>query len=195
MFSVGEEYDPLFETNGTYFNDLTVKPETSYTYLLTSYLSSGEETKGVTIDVETPPVEISGGDTNVDEESGDYVITWTEPTEGKILVAVGGKEYAVVNASDLKITIPKEDMKFDKLGYPDVTLTPLDENEVPIGKPSKPGDMGSVVGDVEINLNENNLLQMGVGLLGVIGGFVLLGLAFLVVKKLINSVVLAFKGG
>lgn len=196
LFSETDGYTPLFETNGTTFNDLTVKPQTSYTYLLTTEID-GVESEGVTIDVTTKEVAVNGGDTETDE-NGDYVITWEQPNTGKILVSVGGEEYAIVNASDLKIIIPKEDMKF-KLGLPDVTLTPLDENGVPIGEPSKPGgsDMGSIIGGIDLSkdLTADNLLLISVGLFGLVGMFVLLALAVRFVPKLLNIIAKAVKGG
>lgn len=48
---------------------------------------------------------------------------------------------------------------------------------------------------ITLPFTANDLLTAGVGLLGVVGAFVLLALAFRVVPKLINLVVGAFRGG
>ena len=188
------EETPLFETNGTQFKDLTVEADTSYTYRVSSVYEA--ETQGVSVNVRTPKVSASGGDITKDENE-DYVITWTKPTTGKIKVMVGGKQYAIVPASDKKIVIPKDKMVFDLIGNPDVQLIPIDEdgNE---GIPSKPGGngtgngggIGDIVGGGEVGkiVNPENALKGGLGLLGVIGGFVLLALSFLVVPRLVKLI-------
>jgi len=47
---------------------------------------------------------------------------------------------------------------------------------------------------VTLPFSVNDLLSSGVGLLGIVGAFVLLGLAFAVVPKLVGLIVNAFKG-
>ena len=196
-------YEPLFQTNGTYFKDMTVKPDTEYEYKLSTIDNKGNETPGVTIKVQTPKVTVGGSDIKEDE-NGDYVITWKTPTTGKIKVLVGGVEYKVVAASDKKIVIPKEKMKFDLFGKPDVKLVPIDEdgNEGEMTKPGTGGSggsggdggLGEIVGGggVADALNPENVLDGGVKLLGVVGLFVLLGLAFRVVPKLVKTIRNAF---
>jgi len=186
-------YEPLFETNGTTFKDLTVKADTEYTYKVTTVDTNDSESEGKTIKIRTKKMGVTGGGTEKDE-NGDYVITWTKPTSGKIKVLVGGKEYAIVSASDKKIIIPKDKMKFDIIGNPDVKLIPVDEdgNE---GLPSKPGagegtgnggGIGDIVGGGSLAevLSPENILKGGVGLLAVVGMFLLLRMAFRVAFKL-----------
>lgn len=190
MFRAASTFEPIFETNGTSFKDLTVKADTEYKYKVTTVNKSGDETAGEVVTIKTKKVSVSGGGTEKDE-NGDYVITWTTPTTGKIKVLVGGEEYAVVPASDKKIVIPKDKMKFDLIGLPDVQLVPVDEdgNE---GIPSKPGGGNGGIGDVvgggavgEI-INPENLLGTVMKLLLLIAGFVLLALAFEVVPKFVK---------
>ncbi len=138
----------------------------------------------------------SGGGIEKDPNE-DYVITWTNPITGKMKVLVGGKQYAIVPASDKKIVIPKDKMVFDLIGNPDVQLVPIDENGNE-GIPSKPGGsgvgngggIGDIVGGGEVGkvVNPENTLKGGVELLKVIGGFILLGLSFLVVPRLIKLI-------
>lgn len=189
---------PLFETNGTQFKDLTVEADTSYTYRVASVYE--EETQGATVSVKTPKVIVNGGGSEKDE-NGDYVITWTSPTTGKIKVLVGGKQYAIVPASDKKIVIPKDKMVFDLIGNPDVQLIPIDDNGNE-GIPSKPGGgnsgggggIGDIVGggDLAEVLNPENTVKAGMQLLALVGLFLLLGLAFRIVPKLINMIRNAF---
>lgn len=194
-----EKEEALFETNGTYFNDLTVKSDNKYRYRVTSVFDDFE-TQGMTVTVTTPKVQVVGGGVEKDEQ-GNYVISWTSPTTGKIKVVVGGKQYDIVQASDKKIVIPKDKMVFDLIGNPDVQLIPIDEdgNE---GLPSKPGGngtgngggIGDIVGggDLAEVLNPENTVKGGVALLGVVGAFVLLGLVFRVVPKLVKMIRDAF---
>lgn len=199
FFSSAGTYEPIFETNGTTFKDLTVKPDTEYKYKITTVDTSGNETDGKTITIRTKKIIVSGGGTDKDE-NGDYVITWTSPTTGKIKVLVGGEQFAIVPASDKKITIPKDKMKFDLIGLPDVQLIPIDEdgNE---GVPSKPGGsgtgggIGDVVGGEAVGkiINPENLLGAVMALLLLISGFVLLALAFELVPKFVKMIRNAFK--
>lgn len=186
---------PLFETNGTEFKDLTVEADTSYTYRVASVFE--DETQGATVSVRTPKVSASGGGTAKDENE-DYVITWDKPTKGKIKVMVGGVQYAVVPASDKKIIIPKNKMKFDIIGNPDVQLIPIDEdgNE---GIPSKPGagegtgnggGIGDIVGggDLADVLSPGNILKGGMGLIIIVASILLLRFAFIIAPKIIRLV-------
>lgn len=195
VFSSDDEYTDLFQTNGTVFNDLTVNPDTEYTYRLRSVIA-GVESSGVTINVKTPKISVSGGGTDVDNE-GHYVVKWNTPVTGKIKVLIARKEYAIVPAADKKIIIPKEEMKFDLLGNPDVQLIPIDEegNE---GLPSKPGGggnnngggIGGIIGGGTdaAEITPENTLDMAVGLFLLVGGFLLLGMSFWLVPKLIRVI-------
>lgn len=197
MFKSSDAYEEIFETNGTTFKDLTVKADTEYTYKVTTVDKSGNETKGETVVIKTKKMNVSGGEVEKDP-NGDYVITWTSPTKGKIKVLVGRVEYAIVPASDKKIVIPKDKMKFDILGNPEVLLIPIDEdgNEGESSKPSagegtgNGGGIGDIIGGGEANkvLNPTNVLKGGMELIKVIGGFILLGLAFLVVPRLVKVI-------
>lgn len=204
FFSSADTYEPLFETNGTTFKDLTVKADTEYQYKVTTVDKSGNETDGKTVVIKTKKISVGGGGVETDE-NGNYVITWTSPTEGKIKVLVGGVQYAIVPASDKKIVIPKDKMKFDLFGKPDVKLVPIDENgnEGEITNPGTGngtggtgggGGIGEIIGGGEAAdvINAENTLEGGVQLLGVIGLFVLLGLAFRVVPKLVRMIRNAF---
>lgn len=197
IFKNESTYEPLFETNGTSFKDLTVKADTSYNYKVTTVDTKGKETDGKIITVKTKQTNVSGGGI-LKDENGDYLIKWTSPTTGKIKVLVGGVLYATVNAADQQIIIPKDKMKFDLIGNPDVQLIPVDENGNE-GNPSKPGGgggIGDIVGGATVGdiLNPGNLLKIGMQLLALIGGFVLLGLAFRVVPKIVRMIRTAFTG-
>lgn len=197
MFKSASTFEPLFETNGTTFKDLTVRADTEYTYKVTTVDTSSNETDGIMIKVRTPKMNVSGGGTEKDE-NGDYVVTWTSPTTGKIKVLIGGVEYAVVPASDKKIIIPKDKMKFDIIGNPDVLLIPIDDdgNE---GIPSKPGagegtgnggGIGDIVGGSGLAemLSPGNILKGGMGLVLLVASILLLRMAFILVPKLIRII-------
>lgn len=196
MFMAASTYDPIFETNGTTFKDLTVNADTEYTYKVTTVDTNENETDGKTIKIRTQKMSVGGGGTATDG-NGDFVITWTSPTSGQIKVMVGGVQYAIVPASDQKIVIPKNQMKFDLLGNPDVQLIPIDANGNP-GIPTKPGaggtgnggGIGNIVGGGTAGqiINAGNVLQNGVELLTVVGMFILLGLSFRVVPKLVRMI-------
>lgn len=182
------EYDPLFETNGTYFNDLTVKPRSEYEYKLTTVTTDGKESKGVIVTAETPdepnPQIVGGGYTET--EDGDYLFQWTSPTEGQVKIIVGGKEYKTVNASDKQILIPKEDMVY-AFAKPDVSLIPIS----PYGKEGNEFSSHPIK-QIKIPFGANDLLKTGVSLLWVLGPFVLLAMAFLLVPKFRKTIVDAF---
>lgn len=197
IFSFGrsvEEYDPLFETNGTIFNDLTVEADTKYTYKVTAFLA-GKESDGKTVEVKTPKTVVDGGGVTPNPDPTDptkppisYTITWDEPTKGKIKVLIGGKEYTVVPAADKKVVIPAADMKFTAIGIMDVKLVPINDAGEETGEGALPGGGIPGIGDVtgeNAPLNANNVLKFGIQLLAIVGGFVLLGLAFKVVPKLV----------
>lgn len=199
MFSLfssdSDDYSALFETNGTSFKDLTVASDSSYTYKVTTVSIDDFETSGTTIDITTEKVKVIGGGVQPGE-NGDYIITWESPTTGQIKVLVGGEEYVIVPASQGQVIIPGSDMVLNPLGNPDVTLIPITE-EGGEGIPSTPGGggLGSLPGGIDVGeiLNGENLLQSGVALLAIVGAFLLLGLSFRVVPKLIYIVKYAFQ--
>lgn len=197
-------YEPLFETNGTTFKDLTVAADKDYNYKITTVSTSDDESDGKTIVVKTKKITVDGGGTDIDD-NGDYVITWTSPITGKIKVMVGGKQYAIVPASDKKITIPKKDMSFNILGNPDVKLTPIDDdgNEGDTTTPGagsgtgNGGGIGDIVGGGSLAalLTPNNILQASMGLIAVVASILLLRLAFMVAPRLIRLIRNALNGG
>lgn len=185
---------PIFETNGTYFNDLTVQSETKYEYTLTTTSTEKIESDGVSVTVTTlkdPTPEIGGGGYDKDPDTGDYTYYWAEPKTGKVKVMVGGKLYATVQASDGKITIPSASMKFTLLGKPDVHLIPVDEdgNE---GKPVKPpsgggngGGNGDGGGIDDLPFTGNELLKNTFDLLKLIGPYLVVALSFYLAPRFI----------
>ncbi len=171
----------IFETNGTYFNDLTVKPETTYEYKLTSVGTDGEETDGVTVQattLEEPTPVIKDPGYEITPE-GDYLYTWTSPDKGKVKVLISGNEYQTVDAADKKILIPKDKMKYKMMGEPDISLQPISEygkeGEIHEESPFEEGMLPFEGGD---------LLKTSMSLLVVLGPFILLALAFLIYPKL-----------
>lgn len=185
----------IFETNGTYFNDLTVSPSTTYEYTLTTTSTGLTESEGISAKVTTaakPKPSIGGGGYEEDKATGDFTYTWTSPTTGQVKVMVGGVLFKTVAASDLKIVIPKGSMKFTLLGSPDVKLIPIAEDGTE-GVPTKPPSNGGIGGGgVDIPFSPNDLLKSGMGLMLIVGPFVLLAMAFLLVPKLRNVIVQAF---
>ena len=183
----------IFETNGTYFNDLTVEPNTTYDYTLSITDTNGAETAYNDLQVKTPkeptPV-IVGGNLSKDE-NGDYTYTWEEPTKGQVKVLVGGKEYKTVNGSDKKIIIPAADMKYTVLKDPDIKLIPISEYGT-VGETTKPPTQ---LEKTELPFSVGEFIKTGSGLLWWVAPFVLLGLAFFLVPKLRNLITRPFKKG
>lgn len=188
------EYEPLFETNGTYFNDLTVKPSSKYEYRLTTVTTEGTESEGVIViaetDPEPPPKLVGGGYTK--DENGDYIFSWTEPTDGKVKILIDGNEYQTVDAALKKILIPKEQMKYDPFNNPLVTLIPISSS----GKEGIPADIGKGTFDnIDLPFTVKDMLKVGLALIGIVAAFVLLGLAFRFVPKFISMVLTSFRNG
>jgi hypothetical protein len=184
-----DEYKPMFETNGTYWTDLTVDPETKYEYKLTSENVDGRESEeGVVVQVSTPeePKPVLKDAQFQQATNGDYVIGWSEPTTGNVKIKVGGKDYKTVPANLKTYTIPKTDLAYTTVGDPDVTIRPVTER----------GTEGDVISNPKMNLpfSVNDLIESGNGLLWLVGPFILLALAFLLVPKLRNLIVAAFRG-
>lgn len=177
----------IFETNGTYFNDLTVEPETSYEYTLKTLSVDGVESDGITTTVKTleaPPPKIIGGDYEKDPATGDFVYSWTEPTEGQVKVFLDGTEYKTVDSAAKKIVIPAAEMKYNSFGEPLLSLQPIGTN----GKIGETVETGSAIKDMALPFGPLDLLKSGNGLLMVIGGFLLLALSFLLVPRLIRMI-------
>lgn len=180
MFSKEE---PLFETDGTYFNDLTVKSDTKYRYRVASVID-GVESSGITVDVTTLKQRVEGGNV-VENENGDFTVTWTTPTKGQIKVYVGGELYATVDAVTKKYTIPGKDMKYTQLGGPDVKLMPIAEDGTE-GELSTPGGTGLT--PIDGVFDGDDLLGTAMQLVALVGGLILLSLSFPVVRKLIKLI-------
>jgi hypothetical protein len=182
-------YKPMFETNGTYWTDLTVEPETKYEYKLTSENEDGREsTDGVVVQVATPeePKPVIKDAQFQQDTNGDYVIRWSEPTTGNVKIKVGGKDYKTVPANLKTYTIPKKDLAFTTVGDPDVTIQPVTER----------GTEGDAVSSPKMNLpfSAKDLVESGNGLLWLVGPFILLALAFLLVPKFRELIFTAFRG-
>ena len=194
LFTGGLE-TPLFETNGTTFKDLTVSSDTSYVYRFAA-VYDGEETDGQSVTVRTKKVTASGGGI-VQNDDDSYTVTWNTPTDGEMKILVGGNLYATVPASDQSLTIPKTDLKYDLIGKPDIQLMPVtaDGKEGAVTKPGGDSGVGQIVGGEELStvFNVKTLLMISMGLLGLVGLFVLLGLAFRVAPKLIQTIRTAAK--
>jgi len=177
-----DDYDPLFETNGTYFNDLTVEEQTTYDYKLTTEFQ-GLESEGVNVQATTlaaPPPELSGQEFE-EQENGDYLVTWQQPETGQVRILVDGQEYVVVPATDKQYTIPAADMKYSALGDPLVGLQTIGDN----GEESEVEQQES---NVNLPFGINELLTTSAGLMRVIGSLILLGLSFILVPKFIKVI-------
>lgn len=181
----------IFETNGTYFNDLTVDPETTYEYTLTTTSTEGAESEGVTTEVTTPELEIVGGGYEKDPTTGDFTYYWDEPTSGQVKVMLGGVLYKTVDAAEKQLSIPSKDMKYKTFGDPDVSLVPVSSSGIE-GEPAKPGLNGVSSGDflenVEMPFSLTDLFKTSNGLMLLVGGFILLSLAFMFVPKLLRMI-------
>ncbi|WP_409971520.1 hypothetical protein [Bacillus sp. Bva_UNVM-123] len=188
------DFDPMFETNGTYWNDLTVQAATTYSYKLTTVNIADAESDGIIVQattLEEPKTSIEGGGYEK-KENGDFLYTWTSPTTGKVKVLIDGKEYKTVQASLKQILIPAADMKYDIFNNPRVSLVAISEDGkegTPTApKPGQSGGTGGETGTVKIPFDVNELVQTGFGLLKIVGPFVLLGLSFLLVKPIRNVI-------
>lgn len=188
------DYQPLFQTNGTTFIDLTVAADTAYTYKLATVIAA-TETDGIEVDVKTPPVKIAGDTVTKIEDNGQtfYLIKWTSPSVGKIQVLVGGVQYAIVNAADKQIKIPAADMLYTKLGMPDVSLVPLDDNETPVGLPSQPNGGFGDISLSDVGLDATTIMLVAMLLISLVMSIILLALAFRVTPKIIELIFAAFK--
>lgn len=190
---------PIFETNGTYFNDLTVEPETKYEYKLTTLSTEKVESEGVTVQVSTPKEpdpEIEGGGHEKDPKTGDFTYTWTKPTTGEVKVMVGGKLYKTVPASDGKIIIPADDMKFTLFGKPNVELIPVRQDGTE-GKPVSPpaGSDGESGGMGDFPFTTIEIVIMAFQIISFLSGLILLWYALQLAPRLIAIIKLSLIKG
>lgn len=179
----------IFETNGTYFNDLTVEPSTTYDYKLTVTETTLNETEGILTRVTTAPKpapEIKNP--VISKEGDDYIVTWTND-EGKVKIDVDGKAYKEVDASTKKLIIPAKDMKYDSFGKPLITITYVDIDGES-SKPSKPSQSGPGFEDTELKLpfTVGTLLKVIMDLIKILGPFILLALAIGFAPKIIDLI-------
>lgn len=187
----------IFETNGTYFNDLTVKPDTNYEYMLTTETTDGRVSDEVTVAAETPseptPELKTDGNYTVNQD-GSYVFKWTAPTTGKVKVLIDGKDYKIVDASLKQITIPKADMKTNIWGDPSVSMIPVGE----FGTEGKEVFTGgnSFLKSLKLPFQSSDLLTTSMGILGLVAPIILLVLViyyFKPIKRLIVNTILKIK--
>jgi hypothetical protein len=181
----------IFETNGTYFNDLTVQPESKYEYTLTTQTEDGRESEGVTVlattKAEPEPVLVDEGYT-IEPVNSDYIFKWSEPTTGTVKVLINGTQYKTVEASEKQIAIPKKDMKYTIFGDPDVSLIPIS----PYGKEGdKVTNPGGMIDSLKLPFNVTDLLQTIMGIIGLFGPFILLTLVIYYFKPIKNLIVRA----
>ena len=189
MFRSADDFSPIFETNGTYLNDLTVEPDTKYTYKLTTVNTSDDETDGITLDVQTQKPIISGSSVVEDptapptQENKPYVVSWGAPVKGEVKIMIGGTLYATVPASQKSITVPFANMQFTSTGQPDVKIVAV----APNGTESEPtSPLGTAM--LDNVFTASNVLTAAVALLSVVGGLLLLRLSFVIVPKLISII-------
>lgn len=187
-----EGYDPIFETNGTYFNDLTVQPETSYEYKLTTEDKNGVESTGVTVQVTTPPIPppSTGGTTIIRHENGDVTVRWT-PQPGQMIIEIDGVEYRRVDAQLGEYTIPASDIPVDENGKPaPIRLIPIAPN----------GDMGTPIvinpGGwlIALPFGAKELLEAGIDLLLVFGPIIFMVLVLWYVRPIMRLLREAARG-
>jgi hypothetical protein len=185
------ESDKIFETNGTYFNDFTVQPESEYEYTLTTQTDDGRESEGVKVIAETKkepePVLVDDGYT-VEPTNGDYTFKWSEPTTGTVKVLINGSHYKTVEASEKQIVIPNGDMKYTILGDPDISLVPIS----PYGKEgNKVTNPGGLINSLKLPFDVTDLLQTIMGIIGLFAPFILLTLVIYYFKPIKNLIVRA----
>jgi hypothetical protein len=180
----------IFETNGTYFNDLTVKPESEYQYTLTTQTDDGRESKGVIVKAvtgEEPEPVLKDDGFSVDTD-GNYVFKWTEPTTGKVKVLIDGSHYKTVEASTNQIVIPKSDLKFNSFGDPKVSLVPISPN----GKEGQAtNEPGGLINSLKLPFQASDLLQTIMGIIALVAPFILLTLVIYYFKPIKDLIVRA----
>lgn len=175
---------PIFETNGTTFNDLTVVPDTKYEYTLKTVADNGLYSDGVTVTAVTlpEPAPVIKGEGYSKNENGDYLFSWSEPKLGKVKVLLAGQVYKTIDASLLNILIPKTDMQYDFLGNPNVSLVPVSESGKE-GTAEKPLAINGEDAAVSTPFTVSDLVSASAGLLWFVGPFLLLALSFIFFPK------------
>lgn len=187
----------LFETNGTYFFDHSVAAATKYEYLVTTTDDEGKESKGVSQTVTTPKK--PNPDPPISEmekqENGDYLVTWTSPTEGKVKIKVGGKDYVIVDAKDGSFLIPGKDMVYNIFDQPQVEVIAIDLDGDESGgkKPGKPGSSGGDggngggLGGVD-PIDANDVLSGTMSFFKLLAPLIVLGLIIYLVPRLVKVI-------
>lgn len=179
----------IFETNGTYFNDLTVQPDSSYEYTLTTETTDGRLSDGVTVTADTPkeptPVYKEDGTYTV-STNGDYVFKWTEPTSGTVKLYIDGKEYKTVSSSLKQIIIPKSDMKTNVWGDPSISAVPIAE----FGTEGKEVALGgsTLLKNLTMPFQSTDLLTTAIGIIGLLAPILLLSLSIIYFKPLKRAI-------
>ncbi|KIQ93625.1 Fibronectin type III domain protein [Anoxybacillus thermarum] len=192
--TTSDGYTPMFETNGTYWTDLTVTPDTTYSYKVTSVNIEGNESQGVTIETTTPsePVPVLTGVATTQNENGDYVVTWTSPARGTVKLLIEGREYAQVDAATKQIVIKKEDMKTDFFGAYAATLIPIGE----YGTKGQAVNVPSLGGKIDFPLSFQDFMETVVSILAWVAPFLLLSFVFIFWRPIFNFFRKSFaKGG
>ncbi|MEK4233234.1 fibronectin type III domain-containing protein [Anoxybacillus sp. FSL W8-0703] len=184
--TTSDGYTPMFETNGTYWTDLTVTPETTYSYKVTSVNIEGNESQGVTIETTTPsePVPVLTGVATTQNENGDYVVTWASPTKGIVKVLIDGKEYAQVDAETKQIVIKKEDMKTDFFEAYAATLIPIGE----YGTKGQAVTVPSLGEKIDFPLSFQDFMETVVSILAWVAPFIVLSLVFIFWRPIFNFI-------
>lgn len=184
--TTSDGYTPMFETNGTYWTDLTVTPETTYSYKVTSVNIEGNESQGVTIETTTPsePVPVLTGVATTQNEDGDYVVTWTSPTKGTVKLLIEGREYAQVDAATKQIIVRKEDMKTDFFGSYAATLIPIGE----YGTKGQAVNVPSLGGKIDFPLSFQDFMETVVSILAWVAPFIILSLVFIFWRPIFNFI-------
>jgi hypothetical protein len=185
-----ETGDKIFETNGTYFNDLTVEPKSEYKYTLTTQNEQGAESEGVTVTVSTgeEPKPVLKGDGYTVDANGDYIFKWTEPTTGTVKVLLNDKLYKTVEASQMKAVIPKTDMEYNAFGDPKISLVPV----ATYGTEGEPVTFNaSFIKSLKLPFEVTDLLQTIMGITGLVAPFILLTLVIYYFKPIKDLIVRA----
>jgi hypothetical protein len=180
----------IFETNGTYFNDLTVIPSSEYEYTLTTQTVDGRESEGVNVNAKTTeePKPVLKDGTYTLDENGDYILKWSEPTKGQVKVLIDDNLYKSVEASQLQLVVPKNDMKYTLFGDPKVSFIPISEyrtegDKVTIG--------GGLIDSFKLPFDVTDLLQTIMGIIGLVAPFILLTLVIYYFKPIKDLIVRA----
>lgn len=184
--TTSDGYTPMFETNGTYWTDLTVTPETTYSYKVTSVNIEGNESQGVTIETTTPsePVPVLAGVATTQNENGDYIVTWTSPAKGTVKLLIEGREYAQVDAATKQIVVRKEDMKTDFFGAYAATLIPIGE----YGTKGQAVNVPSLGGKIDFPLSFQDFMETTISILAWVAPFILLSLVFIFWRPIFNFI-------